>query len=198
MGTRRRANATTPAWGTTQGTGIVCGAAAVAKSIGRKAGRSTQRRSAPAASTVTLTIPASRQKNASTSTCKRCRALSRVLNFTLLLICLARAERQSPRSRLILGSTTTTAGRNGLSARGVTLKWTWDSDLNGLCSETCTTATRSTRSACGLDKPWWLEALDLHFEFRDMLYRASMMFPAVETDNYGFMAEGLWAMKNGL
>lgn len=45
---------------------------------------------------------------------------------------------------------------------------------------------------------WWFEVLELKYEFCDILYKASYIFPEKEMDNYPFLAEALWAERQGL
>jgi hypothetical protein len=45
---------------------------------------------------------------------------------------------------------------------------------------------------------WWFNVLELRWEFCEILYRASSVFPVEESGNYPYLAEALWAEGQGL
>lgn len=59
-------------------------------------------------------------------------------------------------------------------------------------------ATKRKNSEFATPDLWWIEAMNLNNNFRDMLYLAAVILPVSEMPNFSCIAEQIWAIKENM
>src|SRR5689334_22979383 len=87
---------------------------------------------------------------------------------------------------------------NLLNAKEIILSAKWVGDSNGPFSKINIVGIQNTDSASLRDRPWWEEQMEMGLHYKTILMRAAISFPDSEMENFGWIAEQLWAEREKL